>query len=110
MEMTAQLPSRWSELGMCPLPYSLTPIITTFHSFETLFYKSGVDIILEAHEHSYERMWPVYNETVTAKNYVNPAAPVHLVSGTAGCKEGVDPMIGPRGKSSPFLHHVCSCY
>lgn len=56
-----------------------------------------MDVILEAHEHSYERLWPVYNETVTARNYVNPAAPVHLVSGTAGCKEGVDPMIGPKG-------------
>ena len=56
-----------------------------------------MDIILEAHEHSYERLWPVYNETVTANNYVNPKAPVHLVSGTAGCKEGVDPMLGPKG-------------
>lgn len=74
-----------------------------FHSFETLFYKAGVDIILEAHEHSYERLWPVYNETVTAKNYLNPAAPVHLVSGTAGCKEGIDPMLGPRGKGQPFF-------
>ena len=62
-----------------------------------MFYKAGVDIILEAHEHSYERLWPVFNGTVTAKNYMDPAAPVHLVSGTAGCKEGVDPMLGPRG-------------
>lgn len=84
--------------GYVPYPPFPNPNHCTFHSFETLFYKAGVDIILEAHEHSYERMWPVYNETVTAKNYVNPAAPVHLVSGTAGCKEGVDPMIGPRGK------------
>jgi hypothetical protein len=29
-----------------------------------LFYKYGVDVIIEAHEHSYERLWPVYNETV----------------------------------------------
>ena len=68
------------------------------HRLEPLFYKYGVDIILEAHEHSYERLWPVYNEVVTAKNYTNPAAPVHLVSGTAGCSEGVDPMLGPRGE------------
>lgn len=62
-----------------------------------MFYEAGVDIILEAHEHSYERLWPVFNETVTANNYINPAAPVHIVSGTAGCKEGVDPMLGPKG-------------
>ena len=58
-------------------------------------------MILEAHEHSYERLWPVYNEHVTADNYVDPKAPVHLISGTAGCNEFlgecIDPMLGPRG-------------
>jgi len=63
-----------------------------------VFYKYGVDIILEAHEHSYERLWPVYNEVVTAKDYINPKAPIHLISGTAGCSEGVDPTLGPRGE------------
>ena len=72
---------------------------TLFPRLESVFYKYGVDIVLEAHEHCYERLWPVYNETVTAKSYVNPAAPVHLISGTAGCKEGVDPMLGPKGKT-----------
>lgn len=92
-----------SQSWVCHFPYYPPPITDycDFHRFETLFYKAGVDIILEAHEHSYERLWPVYNETVTAKSYVNPAAPVHLVSGTAGCKEGVDPMLGPRGEGHP---------
>jgi len=31
------------------------------YGMEDLLYKYGVDIHLEAHEHSYERMWPVYN-------------------------------------------------
>ena len=72
-----------------------------------------MDIILEAHEHSYERLWPVYNETVTAQDYVNPVAPVHLVSGTAGCREGTDPMLGPKGTilcidNTSLLHkNVC---
>ena len=65
-----------------------------------------MDIILEAHEHSYERLWPVYNENVTARDYINPAAPVHLVSGTAGCREGVDPMLGPRGMVSATNKNV----
>ena len=70
---------------------------------ESVFYKYGVDIILEAHEHSYERLWPVYNEVVTAKDYINPKAPIHLISGTAGCSEGVDPTLGPRGEGHAAL-------
>jgi hypothetical protein len=54
---------------------------------EPLFYQYGVDIVIQGHEHSYERLWPVYNETVTQKNYINPKASVHLITGTAGCNE-----------------------
>ena len=73
-----------------------------FSSLEPLFFQYGVDLIIEAHEHSYERLWPVYNDTVTAHNYINPQAPVHLISGAAGCNEAygicVNPMLGPRGR------------
>lgn len=65
------------------------------YSMEDLLYKYGVDIHFQAHEHSYERMWPVYNLTVcngsTDDPYRNPRAPVHIVTGSAGCSEGVDP-------------------
>ena len=78
-------------------------------SLEPLFFQYGVDIIIEAHEHSYERLWPVFNDTVTAHNYSNPKAPVHLISGAAGCNEFygicVNPMLGPRGMN--FLHRKC---
>lgn len=71
-------------------------------SLEPLFFQYGVDLIIEAHEHSYERLWPVFNDTVTAHNYTNPKAPVHLISGAAGCNEFygicVNPMLGPRGR------------
>lgn len=65
--------------------------------FEPLFYEQGVDLIFGAHEHSYERMWPVYNRIVCngtddSKNpYSNPPAPVHFVSGSGGCQEGHEP-------------------
>lgn len=31
---------------------------------ENLFYKYGVDLMLWAHEHTYERLWPVFNKQV----------------------------------------------
>lgn len=62
---------------------------------ENLFYKYGVDIIFEAHQHSYERLWPTYNSTVLNSStpgepYRNPLAPVHIVTGAAGCEEDLD--------------------
>ncbi|KAL5467051.1 hypothetical protein EMCRGX_G031218 [Ephydatia muelleri] len=90
------------------------PQPTVRAGLEHLFFTYGVDIILEAHQHSYERLWPVYNATVTALNYNNPKAPVHLISGTVGCNEALgecfDPMLGPKGpwsayrSWSPFRH------
>ena len=54
---------------------------------EDLFYKYGVDLEIAAHEHDYERMWPLYNMRVcngSRKNpYTNPTAPVHIVTGSA---------------------------
>ena len=76
----------------------------------------GVDLTLWAHEHSYERLWPLYNMQVryikstrsqcTIKSnslqsflllqvcngsleepYTNPCAPVHIITGSAVCNE-----------------------
>ncbi|XP_077292142.1 acid phosphatase type 7 isoform X2 [Arctopsyche grandis] len=69
------------------------------HAFglEELFYTYGVDLEIWAHEHSYERLWPIYDYTVYngsyEKPYVNPQAPVHIVTGSAGCKEGREPFV-----------------
>ncbi|KAG7269122.1 hypothetical protein CRUP_013386 [Coryphaenoides rupestris] len=52
------------------------------------------DSFLWAHEHTYERLWPVYGDKVfngSAKDpYTNPKAPVHIITGSAGCKERTD--------------------
>ncbi|KAF6076447.1 putative acid phosphatase 7, tartrate resistant (putative) [Phyllostomus discolor] len=58
---------------------------------EDLFYKYGVDLQLWAHEHSYERLWPIYNYKVFNGSqetpYTNPRGPVHIITGSAGCEE-----------------------
>ncbi|XP_007438195.1 acid phosphatase type 7, partial [Python bivittatus] len=67
------------------------------YGLEDLFYKYGVDLTLWAHEHSYERLWPVYDYKVyngsTAAPYTNPSVPVHIITGSAGCWERLDPFI-----------------
>ncbi|XP_029475711.1 acid phosphatase type 7 isoform X2 [Rhinatrema bivittatum] len=77
------------------------------HQFglEDLFYKYGVDLELWAHEHSYERLWPLYDYKVfngsTEAPYTNPRAPVHIITGSAGCKERLDPFVPePRNWSA----------
>ncbi|KAG8143679.1 putative Purple acid phosphatase protein [Naja naja] len=70
------------------------------YGLEDLFFKHGVDLMLWAHEHSYERLWPVYDYKVyngsTAAPYANPSVPVHIITGSAGCKERLDPFIPDR--------------
>lgn len=46
-------------------PYSQNGSTKYILGLEDLFYNEGVDIIIAAHEHSYERFWPVYNLTVS---------------------------------------------
>lgn len=69
------------------------------YSLEKLFYEQGVDMVVEAHEHSYERFLPLYqgkimNGTDDVRDpYHNPKAPVHVITGSAGCKENLDPSV-----------------
>lgn len=72
---------------------------------ETLFYNYGVDIVLGAHQHTYERLWPTYdmlvrNSSTPGEPYTDPLAPVHLVTGAAGCREDTDTF--NRGALGPW--------
>lgn len=53
---------------------------------------NGVDVAIWAHQHSYERLYPIYNYNVRngshEEPYRNAKAPVHITTGSAGCKEG----------------------
>jgi len=61
---------------------------------EQLFYEQGVDLEIWAHEHEYQRIFPLYNYTLCkgseSEPYKNPRAPVHVISGSAGCDERHD--------------------
>ncbi|KAB0791705.1 hypothetical protein PPYR_03505 [Photinus pyralis] len=67
--------------------------IPFFHMFglEKLFYDNKVDVLIWAHQHSYERLWPIYDFKIFngtyEQPYLNPLAPVHIITGSAGCKE-----------------------
>jgi len=73
---------------------------------EKLLNDYGVDVVIWAHEHSYERLWPLYDYTVRNGSYEepyrNPRAPVHLISGSAGCKEETSPFRGDLPYWSAF--------
>lgn len=73
---------------------------------EELLNKYGVDLVIWAHEHSYERLWPLYDYQVRNGSYEepyhNPKAPVHIISGSAGCKEDTSPFRGDLPYWSAF--------
>jgi len=60
---------------------------------EDVLYDYGVDLAIWAHEHNYERLWPIYKFKMyngsDAAPYTNPGAPVHIVTGSAGCRENI---------------------
>jgi hypothetical protein len=90
-------------------------------SMEAILYDAHVDVAFSAHEHSYERMFPVWNLSATQTypqhclddvgctgqtKYTSPKAPVHIVTGAAGCNENLGACINPihkhRGPWSAF--------
>ncbi|XP_014781554.1 acid phosphatase type 7 isoform X2 [Octopus bimaculoides] len=81
------------------------PIIHAY-GLEDLFYKYGVDLEIWAHEHSYERLLPIYDRhiynTSSINPYDNPEAPVHITTGSAGCSEKHDPFANKTAPWSVF--------
>lgn len=60
-------------------------------TFEELLHKYEVDLYITGHEHSYERVWPTLRNQVVQRNYSRPAATAYLITGAAGCTEGLTP-------------------
>ena len=55
---------------------------------EDMLLEAGVDLVIQGHEHDYERTLPLRKGQPTATNYTNPTAPVYVVNGGAGNREG----------------------
>lgn len=49
---------------------------------------AGVDLVINAHEHGYERSLPLKNGKVVSPNYNDAPAPVYVVNGAGGNREG----------------------
>ena len=54
---------------------------------EPLLMEYNVDLAIWAHEHDYERMYPLYNYNLLKGSddapYTNPKGPVHIITGSA---------------------------
>ena len=55
---------------------------------EEVFMKYHIDAVVYGHVHAYERTYPMYNSTKVTDNYNNPGAPVYLLQGASGNREG----------------------
>jgi hypothetical protein len=68
----------------------LFPCMHFRFGLEDLFMEYGVDLTIWAHEHSYERLWPLYNHVVyngsVEEPYKNPKALTHVITGSAVCQ------------------------
>ena len=92
---------------------------------EALLVKYNVDVAIWAHEHYYERFWPLNDYRVMngsrSEPYTNAKvklkvlattskflrqlftqAPIHLVTGSAGCDEGKEDFVQDRPYYSAF--------
>lgn len=70
------------------------------YGIEDMLVAAGVDVYFTAHEHSYERTFPVYRglwqqygDDSANGTYVDPSYPAHIITGSGGCREGKDTVI-----------------
>eukprot|EP00946_MAST-07B_sp_MAST-7B-sp1_P003010 g3010.t1 len=71
------------------------------YSYEDLFFKHGVDLFINGHEHDYERNYPTYRGNAHQSN-VDPKATIYIVTGAAGCDELHEPFTRPQPPRSAF--------
>jgi acid phosphatase type 7 len=57
---------------------------------EEIFNKYQVNLVIAGHVHSYERTFPLYHNQATSFDYEAPTAPVYILQGGSGNREGND--------------------
>jgi 3',5'-cyclic AMP phosphodiesterase CpdA len=57
---------------------------------EDLLVQYKVNLVIQGHVHSYERTYPMYKSEATSLNYDAPTAPVYILQGASGNREGND--------------------
>ncbi len=77
-------------------------VINLRNLLEEIFLKYSVDLVLSGHVHNYERVYPVYKNTVDLKSlrnenntYFNPKYPSYVVCGATGKFGGMETQIYP---------------
>ena len=64
----------------------ISPCFFHRYGLESLLLDYNVDVALWAHEHNYERLYPIYDynfDNVSFEPYTNPKWPIHITSGSA---------------------------
>ena len=74
--------------GECDFTNKYSTVSRLQEEAEALFLKYHVNLVLSGHVHTYQRSFPVYNNTRTADNYESPTAPVYILQGASGNREG----------------------
>ncbi|XP_004347902.1 hypothetical protein CAOG_04077 [Capsaspora owczarzaki ATCC 30864] len=88
--VTGHRPIYSSQSGMSANNVPISDCLNLQALLEPLLRKYGVDMMIVGHVHSAEVTYPVFNNTVVSTSYVNPGATVHVVTGSAGCPEGIE--------------------
>ena len=85
--------------------------------YPSLFEKYGVDLVITAHNHNYQRTYPIYSDSKhsnnpeikdrDSNNYNNPEAPIYVIVGTASEElhqfNGQAPFVAAQFIQSGFL-------
>lgn len=89
---------------MCPNTYIQ-------NEFEDLFIQYGVDLVFAGHEHDYERSYPIHRGTACGFDesvYLNPCAPIYIISGSAGNIRGQFMFLGYKPNYIAFRNQDIS--